>query len=534
MSMTPALTMGDILRRIARRYPNREALIDGEVRLTYGEFNRRVNRLSHGFYRMGIRPGDVVSILSLNRHEYLEAYFGCAKLGCILNILNWRLTNDEIDLQCRLSKSRVLLLDHDLETQFSEVVMRVRERHVHVVIINGSPQTGDNMDFDALLQGESSEEPDATRSQTGDPVLLLYTSGTTGSPKGALLTQENFLWNGITFLYHAELTRKDKLLQPMPLCHVGGIHMLTAAFILKGLPIVLERTFSVDETLHLIQRERPTVLNILMAPLQLLLTAPELSQCDASSLRLVLTAAAKYTREFCHEVIYKLGVDQLIFGYGLTEASPTVTLTESTAETIWKENSIGWPVWINEVRIVDAASEQEVAVGSVGELLVRGPNVFAGYFGQQGQTAKTLRDGWLWTGDYVREDEEGCLFFVDRRTDMVKTGGENVSATEVEIAILHCNGTLADAVVVGMPDPVWGEAIAAFCVVKPGQNTSEKEVCTNLRGYLASYKIPKAVYFVQDLPRSISGKVQKHILRQQLSEGMGSTPPRADNTPTLG
>jgi fatty-acyl-CoA synthase len=319
----------------------------------------------------------------------------------------------------------------------------------------------------------------------------------------------------------------------MPLCHVAGIHMLTAAFILKGLPIVLERTFSVEETLLLIQRERPTVLNILMAPLQLLLTSPELPQGDASSLRLVLTAAAKYTREFCLEVIYKLGLDQLIFGYGLTEASPTVTLTESTAETIWKENSIGWPVWINEVRVVDAASEQTVPVGSVGELLVRGPNVFSGYFGQPEQTAQALRDGWLWTGDYVREDEEGCLFFVDRRTDMVKTGGENVSATEVEVAILHCNGTLADAVVVGMPDPVWGEAITAFCVVKPGQNTSEDEIRANLRGHLASYKIPKAVYFVQDLPRSISVKVQKHILRQQLSDGTVSTPFRTDDNSTL-
>ena len=531
--MTPALAMGDILKRVARRYPNREALIDGEVRLTYREFNSRVNRFSRALQRMGMRSGDVVAILSFNRHEYLEAYFACAKLSCILNILNWRLTNDEIDLQCRLSKSRVLLVDHGLETQFSEVVTRARDRHAHVVIIGGSPDTGDNMDFDALLQCESSDEPDTMLPQTSDPVLLLYTSGTTGSPKGALLTQENFLWNGITFLYHAELTRRDKLLQPMPLCHVGGIHMLTAAFILKGLPIVLERTFSVEETLLLIQRERPTVLNILMAPLQLLLTSPELPQGDASSLRLVLTAAAKYTREFCLEVIYKLGLDQLIFGYGLTEASPTVTLTESTAETIWKENSIGWPVWINEVRVVDAASEQEVSAGSVGELLVRGPNVFSGYFGQPEQTAQALRDGWLWTGDYVREDEEGCLFFVDRRTDMVKTGGENVSATEVEVAILHCNGTLADAVVVGMPDPVWGEAIAAFCVVKPGQNTSEDEIRANLRGYLASYKIPKAVFFVQDLPRSISGKVQKHILRQQLSDGTVSTPSRTDDNPTL-
>ncbi len=510
--------MASVLRRVAARYPRREALIFNDERYTYGQFNERVNQLAHGFLDWGLSKGDVVAIFSQNCNEYLEAYFACAKTGCILNILNWRLAADEILYMMQQSRSQALLVAQEYQDFFRPLLPRLDEAlKTRILVIDGGSYLPGAVDYEEFIRARPSCEP-VVAVDGEDPVLLLYTSGTTGLPKGALLTQSNWVWDALAHLYHFEYRSGDKLLVTMPFVHVSGIHMGTNTFILKGLPIVIQKAFEPQGFCELVQRERCTAATTVITPVRTLLDHPEVDRYDLSSLRLLLTAAGPYDREFGARALYKLGVSKFLFGYGLTEASPCVTLMDSTGEVLFKENALGWPVWTVDVRVVNPETGEDVPEETVGELLVRGPNVFKGYLGMPDATDQALRGGWLWTGDLVRRDGDGCFFFVDRTKDMIKSGGENVYSAEVEGALLRHNPSLAEAVVVAIPDPRWGEAVTAVCVVRPGKETTEEEVRGNLRGHLAGFKIPKSVQFVaaEDLPRTVSGKVQKRLLRQRL------------------
>ncbi|PSR32034.1 MAG: hypothetical protein C7B46_16135 [Sulfobacillus benefaciens] len=504
------MTMGNIIRRVAQRYPNREAVIFQETRLTYADFNRRINQLAHALMRLGLAKGAVVAIFSQNRHEYLEAYFACAKVGLILNTLNWRLSPREITFMINQSGSSVLLIEDQYQDFFHDFLEDLQ--CAHVIILNGSPRLPHALTLAQFTAGMPDDEP-AVAVSPDDAVLLLYTSGTTGTPKGALITQSNVVWDAMAYLYHTEIRTGDKLLQPMPFIHVSGIHILTMVFLFKGLPVVIQPVFNPAETCRLIEQERCTVACILVPALQGLMRYEQLTQYDFTSLRLVLTAAASYTRELCYETIARLGLEKLLIGYGLTEATPAVTMTEHTGETLWKENCLGWPIWTDDVRVVTPEGA-DVLVGEVGELLVRGPNVFKGYLGLNDATARTLRDGWLWTGDLVRMDADGCLFFVDRSKDMIKSGGENIYAVEVEMALMQTNPEIQEAIVIATPDDKWGEAVTALLVLKPGYSVSPEIIQERTRTQLASYKLPKKFHFITEVPRSISGKVQKHLLRQ--------------------
>jgi fatty-acyl-CoA synthase len=504
------MTMGNIIRRVAQRYPNREALIFKDTRLTYADFNQQINQLAHALMRLGLPKGSVVAIFSQNRHEYLEAYFACAKVGLVLNTLNWRLSPREITFMINQSDSRVLLIEDQYQDFFHGFL---DELHcAHVVILNGVPRLPNAVALAQFTAAMPADEPTVPVSPD-DAVLLLYTSGTTGTPKGALLTQSNVVWDAMAYLYHTEIRTGDKLLQPMPFIHVSGIHILTMAFLFKGLPVVIQPVFDPAETCRLIEKERCTVACILVPALQALMRYEHLTQHDFSSLRLVLTAAASYTRELCYEAIARLGLEKLLIGYGLTEATPAVAMTEHTGETLWKENCLGWPIWTDDVRVVTPEGA-DVPVGEVGELLVHGPNVFKGYLGLTEATDRALRDGWLWTGDLVRMDSDGCLFFVDRSKDMIKSGGENIYAVEVEMALMQANPEIQEAIVIATPDDKWGEAVTALLVLKPGHSVAPEVITERTRMQLASYKLPKKIHFITEVPRSISGKVQKHLLRK--------------------
>jgi len=253
--------------------------------------------------------------------------------------------------------------------------------------------------------------------------------------------------------------------------------------------------------------------------MQQLLQYENLRTHDLSSLRSVLTAAAKYNREFASSVVHELELDQLWFAYGLTEASPMVSVTEYSAEMLAKENTLGRPVWYADVRVVDDNNEP-VSVGEVGEIIVRGPNVFRGYHKRQEVNDEVLKDGWLHTGDLGRLDEEGYLFLADRKKDMIKTGGENVFSLEVEIALLEANPELTEAAVLGVPDERWGEAVNAFVVLREGMQVTGEEIVKRTRARLAGYKLPKRVHILNQLPKNVSGKVLKRSLLREVLDGL--------------
>ncbi len=519
MPMT-GVTLGNIIRRVALRYPYHEAIIFEGERYRYREFNERINKLANGLIEIGIKKGDVIVIFSRNCNEYLEAYYACAKIGAVLNTVNWRLAPGEVEYMVNQSDAKLLIVESSFQDLFGKIYDNICIRKDIVLVIDGDPTLEGGMKYEDFIRDQSAAEP-GVEVEAEDPLLLLYTSGTTGLPKGVLMSHANVVWDSLSYLHHVQPTRRDKMLVGMPFIHVSGIHIITSTAVFKGLPQVIMRVWDPETACRLIERERCTVSCILVTPLQMLINYPDIHKFDLSSLRTVVTAAAKYTRDFCAEVLYKLGLEHLIFAYGLSEATPIVTMTDYTGEMVWKENLLGWPVWYDDVRVVNDQDE-DVPVGQVGELLVRGPNVFLGYYKKEEETAKALKGGWLHTGDLVRMDEDGCLFFVDRRKDMIKSGGENVYAIEVEMALLKANPKIAEVAVIGLPDQKWGEAVSAVVVLKPGESATQEEIIQNTRPILAGYKLPKRIFIEQELQKSISGKIQKHILREKMAEKYAS------------
>ncbi|MGH7746522.1 MAG: class I adenylate-forming enzyme family protein, partial [Candidatus Dormibacteria bacterium] len=387
---------------------------------------------------------------------------------------------------------------------------------VTLVVFDGPPTLGGALAYDDLTATADAGEPQAEVGG-GDDALIMYTSGTTGLPKGAVLTHGNICWDAISYLTYLPPQPTDCLLVGMPMNHVSGLHMQTTSFLIRGLPMVVLRQWDPAEVCRLIERHRITMATILVTPLQQLLDFPGLHEHDLGSLRLVLTAAAKYTRDFPARVMHGLSVDHVLFAYGLTEAAPLVTVTEYSGQMLARENTLGFPIWYDDVRIVDE-DDRNVADGQIGEVVVRGPNVFRGYYKRPEANAEVLRGGWLHTGDLAYYDDN-FLFFVDRRKDMIKTGGENVYSLEVEVGLLTANPQLAEVSVIGVPDERWGEAVTAFVTVRRGEEITAEEIVANGRLHLGGFKLPKRIHFLDELPKNVSGKVLKTRLREMVATG---------------
>lgn len=508
------LTMGQIVRRSAAQYPNRRAIIYEDRIYTYAEYNKRVNRAASALTALGVGFGDHVAILGRNSVEYLELCHGSAKIGAVFGTINWRLAPKEISFIVTDGDSKVLVI----EAGFQDALVPVLDdlTGVTLVVFDGAITLPGALSYEDLTSGASDAEP-AAEVGSSDDALIMYTSGTTGLPKGALLTHGNIVWDAISYLTYAPPMPYDCLLVGMPMNHVSGLHMQTTSFLIRGLPMVIMRQWEPAEACRLIQEHRITAATILVTPLVQLLALPTLGDYDLSSLRLVLSAAAKYTRDLPIATMHALSVDRFLFGYGLTEAAPLVTITEFSGEALSRENTLGFPIWYNDVRVVDD-QDQDVAEGEIGQIIVRGPNVFKGYYKRPETNAEVLRGGWLHTGD-LGYYSNNHLFFVDRKKDMIKSGGENVYSLEVEMGLLAANPQLAEISVIGVPDDKWGEAVNAVAVLKPGHELTAERLIANARQYLGGFKLPKRVYFTDDLPKNVSGKVLKTQLREMVADG---------------
>lgn len=517
--MLDNLTMGHIIRRASRQYPQRTAIIYEGRTYTYREYNQRVNRAANALRALGIAFGDHVAILGRNSVEYLELCHAAAKIGAVFGTVNWRLAPKEISFIVTDGDSKVLVMEAGFQGKVAEVLDDLTG--VTLVVFDGPVTLPGALSYDELVAAAADVEPDAEVG-SADDALIMYTSGTTGLPKGAVLTHGNICWDAVCYLTYAPPMPYDCLLVGMPMNHVSGLHIQTTSFLIRGLPLIIMRQWDSEEACRLIQRHRVTVATILVTPLQQLIDFPQLGDYDLTSLRLVLTAAAKYTRDFPIAVMHKLSIDHLLFGYGLTEAAPIVTLTEFSGQMLARENTLGFPVWYDDIRIVDE-NDEDLPDGQAGELLVRGPNVFKGYYKRPETNLEVLRDGWLHTGDLAYY-EDNFLFFVDRKKDMIYSGAENVYSLEVELALLSANPQLAEVSVIGVPDERWGEAVTALVVLKGGEQVSGEQIVANAREYIGGYKLPKKIYFLDELPKNVSGKVLKTRLREMVTSGQLEDP----------
>jgi fatty-acyl-CoA synthase len=493
----------------ARRDPRKVAVRCDGAEIPYAALDERVGRLAAVLAAdRGVGPGDRVAYLGLNDPIVLELLFACARIGAIFVPLNWRLAAPELASILTHSAPKVLLV----EAGFREPVDGIRGGlgSLTLLAIGGPPAEG-WLDHDELLSISRDREPPAAGDPAA-PVLLVYTSGATGLPKGALLTQQALAWNAANSIAAHDMTSDDHVLTVLPMFHVGGLNIHTTPALRAGACVTLHRRFDPARALGAIAADRPTLF-LAVPQVSLAMTRhPDWPSTDVSSLRLVTTGSS-----IVPEVVIRpwhergIPVTQV---YGLTESAP-VAICLRREDAVRKLGSCGKPAIHCDARVVDDAG-RELPPNHKGEIVLRGPNLFREYWSDRAATAEAFAGEWLRTGDVGHRDEEGFFYVDDRKKDVVISGGENIYPAELERVLADCEA-IAEASVVGRADERWGEVAIAFVVRKPGRELTAEDVMALFEGRLARFKHPRGVVFLEGLPRNAMGKVLKVELCARLT-----------------
>jgi fatty-acyl-CoA synthase len=499
--------IGSWLKKRELLTPAKEAVVDGERRVNYQQLNQRVNRLAGALQRLGLRGGDRISILAYNCIEFVEVIMAAAKLGLLLVPLNWRLTAAELAFILNDSGAETLLLD----AGFFKLAEDVRSQTpLKRFIAFGEKDMPRTLAYDALTADQSESEPEIDSAPDLDtPHIIMYTAGTTGKPKGAILSQGASFWNALNLNLAMDFTSGDRNLLVLPMFHIGGIGLFTLPMLYDGGTVVIQRTFDPVQTLALLKQEKITLFFGVPAIFLTLIQHPEFKAEAFKSVRVVMSGGAPLPVSLV-EQYHEAGI-ALQQGFGMSEAAPSIATLDQNL-SLEKAGSIGKAVFHLDARIVDDEMH-ELPAEDVGELVIRGPNLLQGYWNLSDATEAAFTDGWFHTGDLARMDPDGCLYIVERKKDMFISGGENVYPAEVENAIYQIP-QIAEAAVIGVKDPKWGEVGRAVVVLKKGQRVTADEIIDHLKDSLAKYKIPKSVIFIDQLPRNAAGKVLKNILRE--------------------
>ncbi len=515
------MTMGDMLRVNAEKFPDKIAVKDERRSMTFKELNERANRLANAMRTLGLRTGDRVAALLYNNVEYMEIYAACAKAGIICATINFRFIGPEVKYIIEDSGSRLVFVGSEFINLSDEVKPELP--HVqYIVQVDGDTCEG-YLCYETLIQDASPRGP-ALRVNPKDPWLLLYTSGTTGQPKGVVRTHESyiafFLINEVEF----EFSLDDVGLIVMPMFHVNST-FYSFVFTYMGATVYVHRAhmFEPEEILQIIDREKVTFTSLVPTHYSLMLDLPDevKAQYDLSSVRTLLCSSAPVRKET------KLGIMDMFPGvrlyeaYGSTEAGLVTTLRPE--DQMNKLGSIGRECMGSDLIKLLNDKGEEVDVGKVGEIWSRSPMMFDRYWGMPEKTAQCLRmDGYFSAGDMAKMDEEGYFYIVDRKDNMIITGGEHVYPNEVE-AVICTHPKVEDVAIVGMPDPKWGEAVHAVVILKPGKRMRERTLVDFCKGKMAGYKKPKGVTFIlrDEMPRTATGKIRHRILRRQMRKRLG-------------
>jgi fatty-acyl-CoA synthase len=498
-------TIGESLRLNARRFPAAVAVEEDGRTVTYAELNARVNRLTHGLRALGVGAGDVVGILLENRLEHLEAIYASAKLGAIAAPLDVKWGHAELGAMLRFFQPRALILEASLG-EHARATEALGDLPTVAVADGPASAPSATADYAALLAAQSDAEPPAVAAEP-DIFLLMLTSGTTGLPKACVATQRMYALRCLNYAVAEGVCHDDVFLLTMPLYFNAG-RGSALAHLFHGGKVVLLRGFDVAEVLAMAERTRATNLTFVATAADRVLAAPELARTDLSSLRFVRTTGSVLHRTTKEGILQKL-TPHLHNAYGTTDTG-AVTVLEPV-DQLRKHGSVGRPLWGVEVRVVDDDS-RDLPAGELGEVVVRGPLICDGYYRNPEATAQAFRADGFHTGDLGRFDDEGYLFLVGRKKDMIKSGGISVFPEEIE-ELLNAHPAVLENAVIGVADPQWGEAVHAFVVLRPGAELAEADVIAHCRAQLAHYKAPKGVTFLAALPRTENGKIAKERLR---------------------
>lgn len=508
-------TLGDIPLKGAIVWPDNVANIFEGQRFTYRQMNERVNRLANALKNLGYKKGDRFNVLAENTHKYLELYYAAGKLGMSVNPLNFRLGDSELEFIIKDSKSTLFFAGDGYESRAASLRKDAKKIKNWISMDN---QAEGFLLLEELIQGASAEEPNVEVDEN-DMAILMYTGGTTGLPKGVMLSHRNLMTSAYGSVMICSFTNKDSTCFVLPLFHISlwpaiCIHMV-------GGKVVINRRPDLVGILRLIQDEKCTHINLVPTIYGWLLGLPEADSFDLSSLRFMTYAGSPFPPDVLKRCIKKFGP---IFaqGYGLTEAAPLGTFLLPEDHVLEGQRSkllasAGKEGPVVQARVVDE-DDKPVKVGEVGEIVLKGKNIMMGYWKNPKLTAEVLRNGWLHTGDMGTIDEDGYIYMRDRKADMIVTGGENVYPKEVE-DVLYQHPAVQECAVVSAPDDRWGERVQAVVALREGEQASEEELIAFCKERLGGYKSPKSVEFWDAIPKTPIGKIIRKEVKANFWEG---------------
>jgi acyl-CoA synthetase (AMP-forming)/AMP-acid ligase II len=505
--------IGLLLQKRGELNAHVEALVDraSDRRFSFSQLDARANRVANFARTLGVSKGDRVALLMMNGTEYVESFFGLAKIGAVIVPLNWRLVPDELAYILGNAGASLLMFG----SEFAENVAELHTRGVDATAITKWVEVGEGSQrqpfaesYDALLNGADPAPPEID-TRDDDLLFIMYTSGTTGLPKGSMHTHESFLWAVMTFAVTAELRFKDRYAIALPLFHVGAL-LPVVINVYRAITNVILREFDPDVMWRVIEEEAINATLAVPSMLNFMLMVPGFQQYDYSSLRWVISGATPVPVTLI-ERFAEIGIE-IHQAYGLTESGGPACLI-SPDDALVRIGSTGKAFFHTDVRVVDEVNE-DTAPGVPGELIVKGRHIMKGYWRNEEATRKAIRGGWLYTGDVAIRDEDGFITIHDRMKDMIISGAENVYPAEIENVIMQ-HPRVAEVAVIGMASERWGESPFAVVVLKSDEVVSEADILSHCDGKLARFKRPKGVAFIESIPRNPTGKALKRILREQ-------------------
>ncbi|MBW2147162.1 MAG: long-chain-fatty-acid--CoA ligase [Deltaproteobacteria bacterium] len=519
----------DTIYNTVKLYPRKVGVVCKGLRMTYEAFKERADRLSTGLSRLGLCKGDRAAILHYNCHVFMEVYYAAAQMGVILVPLNLRLSPRELAYMIDDSDSRLLFAHYDMEPQIMDLAKQTSA--LQQIVWTGKdsenppPDATDgcrNLDYESFIEGTESGPYPEEDIHPDDPAHIFYTSGSTGKPKGAVITHKNMTYDALGTIAEYRLTDTDVYIHAAPMYHVADAPMTWAMTWCGGRHIYPGGRFEPGAVLKTFEQERVTVSKMVPTMWNMLVNHPDVGTFDCSTLRLVISGGAPIAPALVKQIMETFRCEY-VQNYGMTETTQFLTISRlkenlrdlPPKERLQYQSAAGRPFLGVRLRVVDREGKDVVADGKqVGEVIVKGDTITPGYWNLPEENQKAFKEGWFYTGDLATMDAEGFIRIVDRRKDMIITGGENVYSMEVE-NVIQFHPAVLEAAVIGVPDPKWGEAVCAVCVLREGMIVEEAEIIQYCKTHLASYKAPKSVIFVKNLPKTGSGKIFKKALREQ-------------------
>lgn len=502
------MNIGSLLSQNARKFPELLAIECEGRSYTYRQFNNEVNKLANGLLQQGVKKGEKLALMMKNSDHFVFTFFAAAKVGAVAVPINFRLTASEVHYILDQSDTALVVCDKEFEQIIAEAKQGTG---IRLVITVGEPGITGYYSYESILS-DNSNEPDVQVSEQDD-LEILYTSGTTGRPKGALFDHSQIFKVGIAVVINMGIRQHERILHLAPLFHSAQLNLFLISGVALGATHIIHRDFHPDKTLQAIQEHKITHLFAVPAMYNFLLQVPNAADYDLSSIKRVGYGAAPMAPELVKKSIQLFKTDQFYNLCGLTEAGPGGILLDPEGHKRHLGKG-GKPIFLTETRVVNEEGH-DVLPGVIGEFIVKSDMVMKEYYKKPEETKSTLKQGWLYTGDLATIDEEGYITLVDRKKDMIISGGENVYSVEVE-GVLFEHPDVIDAAIIGLPDEVWGEAVCAIIVPKEGAMINEQELRNFCRQKLAGYKVPRRIFIEEQLPRNASGKVLKYQLREKM------------------